>query len=63
MSWSITPSLGFTDVHAAIITGLAFTPDVHLNYPETVQPMKDGLPKLKDSEIGRRLAAAPEVVA
>ena len=27
---------------------LAFKPTVHLNYEETVLPMKDGLPKLKD---------------
>lgn len=42
------PSLGLTDVHAAIIPGIAFRPSVHLNYAETVLPMKDGLPKLKD---------------
>jgi hypothetical protein len=42
------PSLGFTDVHAAIIPTVAFKPAVHLNYAETVLPMKDGLPKLKD---------------
>jgi hypothetical protein len=27
---------------------LAFRPEVHLNYAETVLPMKDGLPKLRD---------------
>jgi hypothetical protein len=27
---------------------LKFTPGVHVNYAETVLPMKDGLPKLKD---------------
>ncbi|MGF1609034.1 MAG: GFA family protein [Kiloniellales bacterium] len=42
------PSLGLTDVHAATIPTLAFRPAVHLNYAETVLPMKDGLPKLKD---------------
>jgi len=42
------PTLGFTDVYAAAIPGLAFKPVVHLNYAETVLPMKDGLPKLKD---------------
>jgi hypothetical protein len=33
---------------------LAFTPGVHVNYAETVLPMRDGLPKLKDfpSELG-----------
>lgn len=42
------PSLGFTDVHAAALPTLAFEPAVHLNYAETVLPMKDGLPKLRD---------------
>jgi hypothetical protein len=42
------PSLGFTDVHPATIPSLTFKPTVHLNYAETVLPMKDGLPKLKD---------------
>ena len=27
---------------------MALKPVVHLNYAETVLPMKDGLPKLKD---------------
>ena len=42
------PSLGLADVHAATIPTLAFKPTVHLNYAETVLPMKDGLPKLRD---------------
>ena len=42
------PSLGFTDVYAAILPTLAFKPTVHLNYAETVLPIKDGLPKLRD---------------
>ena len=42
------PGLGFADVHAATLPTLAFKPTVHLNYAETVLPMKDGLPKLKD---------------
>ena len=48
------PALGFTDVHAATIPTLAFEPSVHLNYAETVLPMSDGLPKLRDfpREIG-----------
>ena len=56
------PSLGFTDVHAAIIPGVAFKPTVHLNYAETVLPMKDGLPKLKDfpAEVGGSGEAMPE---
>jgi hypothetical protein len=27
---------------------LAFTPGVHVNYAETVLPIRDGLPKLRD---------------
>ena len=42
------PTLGLTDVHASTIPTLAFKPSVHLNYAETVLPMRDGLPKLKD---------------
>ncbi len=42
------PTLGLTDVFAATLPTLAFVPGVHVNYAETVLPMKDGLPKLKD---------------
>jgi hypothetical protein len=42
------PPLGMIDVYAATIPTLAFTPGVHVNYAETVLPMRDGLPKLKD---------------
>ncbi len=48
------PPIGLTDVYAATIPTLAFVPGVHVNYSETVLPMKDGLPKLRDfpSELG-----------
>jgi hypothetical protein len=36
------------DVFAATIPTLKFIPGVHVNYAETVLPMRDGLPKLKD---------------
>jgi hypothetical protein len=42
------PPLAMIDVFAATLPGLAFQPGVHVNYAETVLPMKDGLPKLKD---------------
>jgi hypothetical protein len=42
------PTLGLVDVFAATIPTLAFAPGVHVNYAETVLPMRDGLPKLKD---------------
>ena len=42
------PTLGLVDVFAATLPGLDFQPGVHVNYAETVLPMRDGLPKLKD---------------
>jgi hypothetical protein len=42
------PLWGLVDVYAATIPSLQFSPSVHVNYAETVLPMKDGLPKLKD---------------
>jgi len=48
------PPFGLIDVYAATIPTLKFTPGVHVNYAETVLPMRDGLPKLKDfpAELG-----------
>ena len=42
------PPLGLVDVYAATIPALKFQPGLHVNYAETVLPMKDGLPKFKD---------------
>jgi hypothetical protein len=42
------PLWNLVDVFAATIPGVAFKPGVHVNYAETVLPMKDGLPKLRD---------------
>ena len=42
------PPLGLIDVFTATIPTLKFNPAVHVNYAETVLPMRDGLPKLKD---------------
>ena len=42
------PTFGLTDVFAATIPGVRFQPGVHVNYAESVLPMKDGLPKLRD---------------
>lgn len=42
------PPLGLVDVFAATIPTLAFSPGVHVNYAETVLPIRDGLPKLRD---------------
>ena len=42
------PGLGLTDVFAPVLANFKFVPGVHVNYAETVLPMKDGLPKLRD---------------
>jgi hypothetical protein len=54
--------LGLIDVYAATIPTQKFSPSVHVNYSETVLPMKDGLPKLKDfpAELGGSGAIMPE---
>ena len=56
------PPLGLVDVFAATLPSLAFEPGVHVNYAQTVLPMKDGLPKLKDfpKEFGGSGEAVPE---
>ena len=56
------PPLGMVDVFAATLPTLKFTPSVHVNYAETVLPMRDGLPKLKDfpAEFGGSGEALPE---
>jgi hypothetical protein len=55
------PPFGLVDVFAATIPGLAFAPGVHVNYAETVLPMRDGLPKLKD--FPKELGGSGEMVA
>ena len=42
------PPFGLIDVYSATIPSLKFKPGVHVNYAETVLPMRDGLPKFKD---------------
>jgi hypothetical protein len=56
------PSLGLVDVFAAILPTLKFSASVHVNYAETVLPMWDGLPKLKDfpKETGGSAKVVPE---
>ena len=63
--------IGTVGVGEATIPSLKFVPAVHVNYAETVLPMKDGLPKLKDfpAELGgsgiasRTSAAVAEALA
>jgi hypothetical protein len=56
------PLWGLVDVYAATIPSLPFKPGVHVNYAETVLPMKDGLPKQKDypAEMGGSGIVVPE---
>jgi hypothetical protein len=56
------PPLGLVDVFAATLPTLKFDPGVHVNYAETVLPMRDGLPKLKDfpKEFGGSGELVPE---
>ena len=42
------PSMGLVDVYAATLPTLTFSAGVHVNYAETVLPMRDRLPKFKD---------------
>ena len=42
------PQPGLIDVYAAILPDLEFEPAIHVNYQETVLPIRDGLPKFKD---------------
>lgn len=48
------PSMGLTDVYAAVIPDFPFKPGVHVHYQETVLRIHDGLTKLKDvpAELG-----------
>ena len=56
------PTLRMVDVFAATIPDLPFVPAVHLNYAETVLPMRDGLPKMRDfpAEVGGSGEMVPE---
>jgi hypothetical protein len=56
------PPLKMVDVFAATVPSLKFVPGVHVNYGETVLPMKDGLTKFNDfpSEFGGSGKTLPE---
>jgi hypothetical protein len=55
-------TLGLIDVRIGALRNFPFKPKVHLNYSETILPMKDGLLKLKDfpAEIGGSGETVPE---
>ena len=42
------PTMGLTDVYAAVIPDFEYKPGVHVHYQETVLHIHDGVPKLKD---------------
>jgi len=56
------PPIELIDVFAATLPGLEFRPGVHINYAETVLPMRDGLSKMKDvpAEFGGSGQQIPE---
>jgi hypothetical protein len=56
------PQWNLVDVYAASIPDFQFKPALHVNYRETVLPIRDGLPKMKDlpTEMGGSGATLPE---
>lgn len=42
------PTFGLIDVYSATIPSFDYAPQLHVNYGETVLPMRDPLPKFKD---------------
>ena len=56
------PTFGLFDVCAATLPTLKFIPSIHVNYSESVLPIKDGLPKFRDfpSEFGGSGEHVPE---
>jgi hypothetical protein len=60
--FTIHPQWKLIDVFAATIPTFPFKPGVHVNYAESVLPIKDGLPKLQDfpAELGGSGRIVPE---
>lgn len=42
------PGMGLVDIPAVLLEDFTFKPAFHVNYQESVHPMRDGLPKFKD---------------
>jgi hypothetical protein len=42
------PHWNLIDVYAAVIPDFPYKPGIHVHYQETVLPLTDGLPKMKD---------------
>ena len=56
------PTMGLVDIYAALIPHLRFEPGVHVHYQETVLPIRDEKPKMKDmpKEMGGSGMTLPE---
>ena len=56
------PLVHLVDVYAATLRTLAFAPELHVHYQETVLPLRDGLPKFRDlpEEMGGSGETLPE---
>jgi hypothetical protein len=54
------PPWNLVDVYAAVIPTFPFQPQLHVNYQETVLPMRDGLPKQRD--LPREMGGSGELV-
>lgn len=56
------PAFGLVDVYAAMLPTLRFEPAVHVHYQESVLPIHDGLPKMRDmpKEMGGSGVTLPE---
>jgi len=55
------PPWNLIDVYAAVIPTLRFEPKLHVNYQDTVLPMKDGKPKFRD--IPKEMGGSGELIA
>jgi hypothetical protein len=55
------PSWNLIDVYAATIPSLAFKPALHVHYQESVLPIRDGLPKMRD--VPKEMGGSGEVLA
>jgi hypothetical protein len=55
------PQWDLIDVYAAVLEGAPLKAGVHVHYQETVLPIKDGLPKLKD--LPKELGGSGEAIA
>lgn len=56
------PGMGLVDVYVANLPSLEFKPALHVHYQESVLPIRDGLPKIKDmpAEMGGSGETLPE---